>query len=270
MITKTKGNISLLLFPNLMHHSELRHAISTRNGGVSTGPYTSLNLSFSVGDEPHKVMNNHQLLSQVLGFELNTLTTAHQVHQDRIALIDESYLTKDSFHPDHSIPDTDALVTDVPGITLMTRHADCVPLLLYDPHQKVAALVHAGWKGTLAQISLKTVTVLAKEYHCQPHHLHAAIGPSVGPCCYHVNSTVAQCVEKELPRADHYLRESPDGVMFFDLWLANRRQLEDAGVKGEHIYCTHLCTSCHVDMFFSHRKEKGLTGRFGAIIGLIK
>jgi YfiH family protein len=269
MIKKRIGNITFLFSPNLSRHRELTHAISTREGGVSSGNYNSLNLSFRVGDEQNKVIKNHQILSQTLGFDLSSLVTCQQIHQDAVARVDKSYFKKDCFLPNNSIPKTDALVTDVPGITLMTRYADCVPLLFYEPKAQAVAIAHAGWEGTLAGIGQKTVNVLVYDYHCQPQHILAAIGPSIGPCCYQINSTMAEHALKKLPWAQEYIRESSDEGLYFNLRQANKKQLKSAGIKDEQLYCTELCTSCKVDLFFSYRKEKRVTGRFGALIGLI-
>jgi len=268
MIKKKIGNLTLLFFPNLSHYKGVKHAISTRGGGFSSGNYNSLNLSFQVGDEHNNVMKNHQSLSHTLGFDLSSLVTCQQIHQDSIALVDKSYLKKDYFLPNNSIPETDALITDVPGITLMTRYADCSPLLFYDPKTRTVAIAHAGWKGTLEHIGQKTVEVLVNYYHCQPQHILTAIGPSIGPCCYQISNTMADYALKKLPRAQEYIRESLDDGLYFDLRQANKKQLKTAGIKDEHLYCTELCTSCAIDLFFSYRKEKGVTGRFGALIGL--
>jgi len=269
MIKKKIGNKTFLFFPNLSHYKELTHAISTRDGGVSRGNYHSFNLSFQVGDQQDNVIKNHQTLSHTLGFDLSSLVTCQQIHQDNIALVDENYLKKDCLLPTNAIPETDALVTDVPGITLMIRCADCAPLLFYDPKTHTVAIAHAGWKGTLEQIGRKTVEVLVNHYHCQPQHILAAIGPSIGPCCYQISSTMANHALKKLPWAQEYIRASSDDGLYFNLGQANRKQLKSAGIKDEHLCCAGLCTSCNLDIFFSYRKEKGVTGRFGALIGLL-
>lgn len=270
MIKKKIGNLTFLFFSHLSQYKELTHAISTRGGGISSGNFHSLNLSFQVGDEKNKVIKNHQTLSQTLGFDLSSLVTCQQIHQDAIALIDESYLKKDCFLPNNAIPETDALVTDIPGITLMTRYADCVPILFYDPKTHTVAIAHAGWEGTLSLISQKTVEVLVNDYHCQPQHILAVIGPYIGSCCYQISSSMADHALKKLPRAKGYIRESSNDGLFFDLWQANKKQLQNAGIKDEHLSWAGLCTSCNLDLFFSYRKEKRVTGRFGALIGLIE
>ena len=257
-----------MLFPHLFQHQEIMHAVSTRSGGVSSGHYKSLNLSFHVGDTQDTIVKNYQVLSHALGFDLSSLVTCAQVHQDAIALVDKSYFKKDCFLPHHAIPSTDALVTDVPGITLMTTHADCVPIFFYDSGTRTIAIAHAGWKGTSAHIARKTVEVLVNEYHCQPHHMLTAIGPSIGPCCYQISSEMADEAINKFPGAQKCIRETTPGALYFNLRQANKEELKGAGIKDTHIYCSRLCTACNVNLFFSYRKEKKVTGRFGALIGI--
>jgi YfiH family protein len=268
MITLKKGNLTLLLFPHLTRYKELIHAITTRDGGVSSNVYESLNLSFRVGDSQDSVMKNYQELGRALNFDLGSLVTCQQVHRDGIALVEGSYLARNCSLPFRSIPDKDALVTNVPGITLMAQFADCVPLLFYHPQTHTIAVVHAGWKGTLARIAQKTVHVLVTHYHCHPHQIQAAIGPSIGTCCYQISDAMAAKAVEELPEAQKCLRESSDGRVYFNLQEANKQQLASEGVQDSQIFCSHLCTSCTHDLFFSYRRDKKITGRFGALIGL--
>lgn len=267
MIKKKIANTTFFLFPNFLNDKELIHAISTREAGVSSSNYESLNLSFQVGDADDNVMENHRIVSHALGFDLRSLATGQQIHHDNIAMVDERHLKKDCFLPDNAFPKTDALVTDVPGLTLMTRYADCVPLLFYDPKTHTVATAHAGWKGTLLHIAQKTVDVLVKDYHCQPQHIRAAIGPSIGPCCYRINSTMAGEAVRVLHKAQQYFVTSTNDDLYFNLWQANKKQLQHAGIKDDHLSCAELCTSCNIDLFYSYRKEKQVTGRFGALIG---
>ena len=268
MIKKKIANATFFLFPNFLKYKELIHAISTRHGGVSSNDYESLNLSFQVGDENDNVRKNHHILSQTLGFDLGSLVTCQQIHQDNIAMMDGNCLKEDCFLPDNAFPRTDALVTDIPGLTLMTRYADCVPLIFYDPKTHTVAIAHAGWKGTLLHIAQKTIDMLVKNYHCQPQHILAAIGPSIGPCCYQINSTMADQAARELHENPEYFINSTNDGLYFNLWQANKKQLQHAGIKDDHLYCAELCTSCNFDLFYSYRKGKKVTGRFGALIGL--
>lgn len=268
MIHKKSGSLSFLLFPNLAPHQEVLHAISTRCGGVSSGCYSSLNLGFHVGDTHDTVARNHELVSQSLGFDLSSLVSCQQVHHHTIARIDQRYHRQNCFLPDKALPETDGLATDVPGITLMTRYADCVPLLFYSPPTHTVAIAHAGWQGTLGHIGPKTVELLVQEFKCQRQDILVALGPSIGPCCYEVNNTMAGQAAKELVKGEGYTVESPGSRLFFNLWQANRQELYQEGIREENVYCAEICTSCNVEQFFSYRKEQRVTGRFGAFIGL--
>jgi YfiH family protein len=268
MQRKNIGNLTFLTFPNLAHHGELLHAISTRHGGVSSGNYSSLNLAFHVGDNYDTVKHNHQIVSQALRFDLSSLVSCQQVHHHSIACIDKNYHKKDCFLPDNALPETDGLVTDVPGITLITRYADCVPLLFYSPKTHTVALAHAGWKGTIGHIGPKTVELLTREFKCQRQDIQVSLGPSIGPCCYEISNVMAVQAAKELVKGEEYSKELSDKKLFFNLWQANKKELYRAGIKEENISCAETCTSCNVDQFFSYRKEKQVTGRFGAFIGL--
>jgi YfiH family protein len=268
MIQKTIGKSVFYFSPNLVHHPGLIHAISTRQGGVSTGNYKSLNLGFHVGDIHDRVLENHQRVSQSLQFDLSSLVSCQQVHDNTIALIDKGYLKSSCYLPDSAIAQTDALITDIPRVTLMTRHADCLPLLFFDAKTLTVAVAHAGWKGTLAHIGPKTVETLVREYKCQSQDIQTALGPSIGPCCYHISNTMSDLASEKLGKGKAFFQEGSNKKITFDLWQANKEQLLNAGIPEDNIYSAEICTSCNVDHFFSYRKEKRVTGRFAAFIGL--
>jgi len=260
---------SVLQASNLVPFRELLHGISTRHGGGSTGPYRSLNLSFDVGDRPDRVRQNYRRVSRLLSFDLASLVAGQQIHHNSIALIDESYLKGGCFLPEKTVPATDGLATNVPGITLMARYADCVPLLFFNQTSRAVGIAHAGWKGTLARIGQSMIKLLADQFKCLPEETLVVIGPSIGPCCYHVDGSMADLAVRELPLSEHCcVNASGGGRLTFDLWEANRQQLMAAGVQEGHIRSAGICTSCNTDLFFSYRREAKITGRFGAFIGL--
>ena len=270
MIQKTIGKSLFYYFPTLERQTGLHHAISTRLGGFSTGSYSSLNLGFHVGDIHDRVLKNHQRVSQSLEFDLSSLVSCQQVHGSTIALIGKGYLKSDSYLPNQTIAETDALITDISGVTLMTRHADCVPLLFFDAKTRTVAVAHAGWKGTLTHIGPKTVDLLLGEYKCQRKDIQAALGPSIGPCCYHISNTMADLASEKLAKGKAFVQEGAEKKLSFDLWQANKEQLLSAGLPEDNIYSAEVCTSCKVEHFYSYRKEKKVTGRFAAFIGLTK
>jgi hypothetical protein len=260
---------SVLRASNLAPFHELLHGISTRHGGGSTGPYKSLNLSFDVGDRPDRVRQNYRRVSRLLSFDLASLVACQQIHHNSIALIDESYLKRGCFLPENAVPAIDGLATNVPGITLMARYADCVPLLFFNQTSRAVGIAHAGWKGTLARIGQSMIELLAAQFKCRPEGTLVVIGPSIGPCCYQVDGRMVNLARRELPPNEHcFVTASGDGRLTFDLWEANRQQLMAAGVQEGHIRSVGICTSCNTDLFFSYRREAKITGRVGAFIGL--
>lgn len=244
------------------------HGISTRHGGVSTGQWDSLNLGLHVEDVPEHVVENRRRFAAALGVKAENIVTCQQVHGDRIARVTEKDLGAGSVNFAQSIPDTDALVTNVPGMPLMLFFADCVPILLADPVHRAVGLAHGGWKGTVQSIGAKTVQRMAKEFGSRPEDMVAAIGPSIGSCCYQVGAEVADKFRAAFPAfADRILTEK-DGDIRLNLQLANGLQLEAAGLKKENIAYADVCTACNNRQFFSYRADMGKTGRIAAVIGV--
>jgi YfiH family protein len=163
-------------------------------------------------------------------------------------------------------PRTDALITATPGVPLMLRFADCVPILFYDPARKVVGLAHAGWRGTVAGIAQATVEAMGRTFGCRPQDMIAGIGPAIGPCCYTVGADVVQAVRQAFPGGSERLTHRAGGHWQLDLWSANQVQLAECGVG--QIEVAGLCTACHTEEWFSHRATGGKTGRFGVLAGL--
>ncbi len=232
----------------------ITHAISTRHGGVSPAPFHSLNLSQSVGDSAENVVANLTRLHDALGLERGAAISASQAQSDGVALVTRTQRGA-------VMQGVDALITRDAGVTLLLRYADCVPILLYDPVQRAMGAVHAGWRGTVAHVAAKTVRAMSNAFGTRPRDLLACIGPSIGPCCYRVGQDVIERVRAAF---------SDDGVLrdgaYFDLWEANARQLRECGVA--QIEIAHICTAEHTHDFYSHRAEKGQTGRFGMLAGI--
>lgn len=244
---------SLTLFNH--DHAGIHHGSFTRHGGVSLDPYSSNNISFGVGDTHNHVFENRAICKTQLG--VRRMISAHQVHGDSV------YIPEHAIHGDCVASRCDALVTNRPGLGLLIGHADCQPVLLYDPIKRVVAAIHSGWRGSVLNIIAKTVSVMTEKYGCTPMDIHGAIGPSLGPCC-------AEFVhfKHELPSAFwHY----EVGDRHFDFWAVGHDQLEKAGIKRENIAISGICTSCSDD-FFSYRRARregdGVTGRNGTIIVL--
>ncbi len=246
-------------FPSLAAYREVVHGVFTRLGGVSCPPYHWLNVGRTVGDDQRAVDANHDLICWALGIRRSDIATASQVHSANVAVVGLEDRGRVAAQ-------TDALVTNCPGVFLMLRFADCVPVALYDPVRQAIGLVHAGWKGTLGQATQKTVETMVETYDSRPADLMACIGPSIGPCCYEVGPEVAKSVQEVFPHRPQLLHQQGDGSFYFDLWEANRLQLVALGVH--RIEIAGLCTACHNDEFFSHRADHGRTGRFAVVMGL--
>ena len=231
------------------------HGISTRLGGVSKPPFASLNLALHVGDEPAAVGENRRRFCRALGLSEERLCTAEQVHGERIIRVTEA-------------EGTDALMTDVPGIPLLLCYADCTPVLLLDPVHKAAAVVHAGWKGTALGIAGKTVRAMEAAFGTRPEDCLAAIAPAIGASCYEIGEDVAAKFQAAFPAFGGKIVRRVSGRPHLNLWQANYRQLEAAGLLSRHIEIAAVCTACNTGLFFSYRAEKGTTGRIGAMIAL--
>jgi len=260
-----RAGITLLSFDLLVKETEVLHAITTRAGGESLPPFESLNLGLHVGDDPERVIGNYELLSAALAFRLDTLVACKQVHGDRVIEVEKGDERRLSFLQCRE--EGDALVTSVSGLVLMVRIADCLPVMFFDPLHKVAGIAHAGWRGTVKKIAAKTVEVIMSRYNSDPARILVGIGPGIGPCCYEVDKRIATLFKEGFSSGEQLITER-NGKHYLNLWEANRKQLLEAGVRAENIEVAGLCTSCQAQLLFSHRKDKGKTGRFGALIGI--
>jgi polyphenol oxidase len=267
MIEKNICGVPLLFFENLLTFNNLVHGISTRHGGVSAAPFASLNVGADTGDEIELVVRNYEIISNALGFNLAGLVSSKQVHGNQLAVIDDTFTGRGVFNAEPQLQGYDAFLTKIPGRTLMVRVADCVPVILFAPEQEMAAVVHAGWRGTLAGIAEETVRKMVQQNGADPRTIRAGIGPAIGPCCYCVQEEVAAAFKKEPAFYPEAFSETA-GKLFLNLWEANRLQLMRQGIPGGNIEVAGLCTSCRTDLFFSYRGEQGKTGRFGAFAGL--
>lgn len=259
--------------PALQSLAWVHHGFTTREGGLSTvyRPQGDLNLGLTVHDDAALVKRNR--VSLLPAFSSNPsarLLTLRQLHGTAILPIRRP--PPDFGEAVTCIGEGDALVTAEPGLLLGIQVADCVPVLLADPRLRVVATAHAGWRGTASAIVQATVARMASEYASRPSELIAAIGPSIGPCCYLVGEEVLTTFHTHFSYAADLFRSTPTGP-HLDLWQANRRQLLDAGLAPSNIHITGECTACTLESgrrkYFSHRAEHGFTGRAMGIIGIV-
>jgi purine-nucleoside/S-methyl-5'-thioadenosine phosphorylase / adenosine deaminase len=263
----------------------LVHGFSTRPGGASLlGGEPALNLGFTEWDDRERVAANRAKFSAALGASEMPLVTLRQFHSDVIHV---------AAAPVAETPKADALVTGTPGLLLGVQTADCVPILLADTRRRVVAAIHAGWRGTLARIAVKTLGQMRMEFGTRPRDVIAALGPAIGRCCYEVGPEVAQAFAAQFPAAAEWFDgpfeqlaygEEPLGLPWLtmmppghvpppprvrlDLRASNRWQLMDAGVPEKQIHVNNLCAACRTDSLFSYRREGPQTGRLMAVIGI--
>lgn len=226
------------------------HGFTTRDGGVSDPPYDRLNLGGSVGDDAERVAENWSRLERATGL---AFARAKQVHGARVIRADA---------PGPPREEADAVLSVARGVAACVSVADCVPVLLADPGTGAVAAVHAGWRGTLARAAAEAVSALSREVGAPAARLLAAIGPSIGPCCYSVSDDLGARFERDIGAVAVAAGERPK----VDLWRSNARVLAEAGVREDRIEVLGRCTSCERDLFFSHRRDAGRTGRHAAFI----
>lgn len=237
----------------------VQHAVFTRQGGLSVGPFASLNVGHTVGDDAAHVEANHAAIYAALGITPAQVVCGRQVHGHRVAVVTAA-------DGGQVLPATDALVSGAPDLALLLRFADCVPVLFSAPGVGAVGIAHAGWRGTVAHIAARTARALAEVFGCHPQEIVAGVGPSIGPCCYQVGAEVIAEVRAAFGEVASSLlsRQQADGTAHLDLWEANAQPLREMGVG--RIEVAGLCTRCRRDLFYSHRGDGGRTGRFAAVI----
>jgi hypothetical protein len=241
--------------------ADIRHGIFTRKGGISPAPWDSLNMGGNVGDEPEAVLHNHELMYDALALNKNRACTVWQVHSADTIIADGPVKER------RWLALADGMVTARLDTPLTMRFADCTPILLYDPVQAVIGMAHAGWRGTVQGVAANTVRIMIQTFGCKPADIRAGIGPSISARNYQVGEEVVEAVRVYFGHTEGLIRRNPaDNTAYFDLWAANQLDLQRVGV--EQIEVAGLCTAEHTDEFFSHRAEKGRTGRFGAVLSL--
>jgi YfiH family protein len=265
MLETRLQSLSTFRFQNLSKQGGVDHFVSTRSAGLSPPPYESLNLGFHVEDTPETVLNNRERLAANLGIPLSDFTVAKQVHSGTVTIVTEGMRGYGAMDLDTAVEETDAMATDVPRLCLTVLMADCVPVLFFDPQERVVAAVHAGWRGTIKLAAQNTINTLRETFGCKPTDILAGIGPSIGPCHYEVGPEVISQVENTFGNTEGYINDqSADGKGYFDLWEANKRQIIEADIPAENIEVAEMCTYCNAHLFFSERHQRGRTGRFGA------
>lgn len=260
---KTADGVLYLSYPLLEQIGLVKHGFSTRIGGVSKGIFDSMNLSFTRGDEEVAVRENFRRMAKAIGVKEDSFVKAVQTHTTNVHKV-----TLENKHEE--LQDVDGLITDVPGICLVTTYADCVPLFFIDSRHRAIGLSHSGWRGTVGKMGKETLRRMQEEYGTAPEDVVTAIGPSICQDCYEVSEDVIERFKEAFDSKywDDLFYQKENKKYQLNLWRANEIILLEAGVREENIAVTNVCTNCNPDILFSHRASKGQRGALAAFLAL--
>jgi len=265
----TEKNIPRISYFSLEKYPWLINAFSTREGGVSTGKYSSMNLTFTRGDDSEKVKENFRLFGESIGVDICKMVYSDQQHTTNVMEVTSDHLGMGILR-DRNFSDIDGIMTNEPGVCLVTSYADCVPLYFVDPVNRAIALSHSGWRGTVGNICQNTVDEMRHLYGSKPEDIITCIGPSICVDCYEVGSDVAGVfLEKYGEDAKTVVlphNKNVPGKYQLDLTRANVINMEKAGILPEHISVPDLCTCCNGDVLHSHRASQGQRGGLCAFL----
>ena len=265
---KEYGNLPLLKYPLLEQTGIVEHCFTTRLGGVSEGVCSSLNLSFSRGDNPDAVMENYRRVAETFGKTVDDFVCTDQTHTTTVIRVgneEKGYgVTREKPYTD-----VDGLITNESGVILSTFYADCVPLYFVDPVNKAIGLSHSGWRGTVGRMGQKTLEAMQQAFGTKPEDVYAAIGPSICQDCYEISEDVAlHFYDAFKGHGDEILINKGNGKYQLDLWKTNEIVLLEAGILPEHMAVTNICTCCNHEILFSHRASQGKRGNLAAFLML--
>lgn len=257
------GEVLYLSYPLLEQTGMVKHGFSTRFGGVSEGIYESMNLSFAQGDDEQCVKENFRRMAHAIGVREDRLVRAQQTHTTNVHRV-----TLDN--KNMPLKNVDGLITNEPGICLVTTYADCVPLYFVDPVHKAIGLSHSGWRGTVGKIGKNTLEEMKAAFGTDPKDVFAAIGPSICQDCYEVSEDVIERFQEAFDQKywKDLFYEKQDKKYQLNLWKANEIILLEAGVLEEHLAITNVCTNCNPEVLFSHRASKGQRGALAAFLAI--
>lgn len=268
--TENGEELPLFVYPSLEQTGLVRHAFTTRSGGVSKGIFSSLNLSFTRGDRREDVEENYRRLALALGVEYESFVCSNQTHTTNVIRVRRADRGTGILR-DRTFQDVDGMVTDDPSVTLVTYFADCVPLYFVDPVRRAIGLSHSGWRGTVNRMARDTLEKMKQEFGTNPSDVFCAIGPSICQSCYEISEDVAEQFQKNFPAYEtQILKAKANRKYHLNLWRANEIILSEAGVPDDHIAVTEVCTCCNPELLFSHRATRGKRGNLAAVLALRK
>ncbi len=267
LTANNKDGVIYYSFPAFDAIPFVRHGFSTRVGGVSTGIYASMNLSFTRGDDPQCVRENFDRFCAAVGVDSRHAVVAAQEHHTVVYNATAADRGRGVYR-ERGYTDIDGLLTSEPNVVLFTQYADCVPLFFVDPVRRVVGTAHAGWRGTAAGMGAVMVERMVADYGCRREDILAAVGPSIGPCCFEVDEPVRQAFAEAFPFSAACIVVGEGGKSHIDLWEINRRTLLLAGITAEHITVTDVCTRCYPELLWSHRATGGERGSLAGCIAI--
>ena len=259
--------VPILTFPLLEQTGIVKHAFTTRAGGVSSGEWASMNLSYTRGDDASHVTENFKRMAAVLGTDIEHMVCSMQTHTTNVLRVTAADGGNGIVRP---LPyeDVDGLITDEPGVVLATFFADCGPLFFVDPVHHAIGLSHSGWRGTVHKMGQVTIEHMKRAFGTCPQDLYCAIGPSICQSCYEVSEDVAEQFLESFGTSDRLCEKKDHGKYQLNLWEANRQVLLRAGVAESRLQITDLCTCCNHYNLFSHRYSNGKRGNLAAFLTL--
>ncbi|MDF2521590.1 MAG: pgeF [Clostridia bacterium] len=262
-----RDSLVYLTIPNFDSSGLVKHCFTTRRGGASEGIYNSLNTSLIKDDIRENVIKNLDTVCSAIGIDYRKLVLSDQVHGDEVRVVTEADIGK-GITRESDIKKVDALITNVPGVPLITFYADCVPVFILDPVNKAVGLAHSGWKGTTLKIAAKTIRKMSDTFGTKPEDCLVGIGPSIEMKCFEIKEDAAQIFRNSFADWELFMQRKDEEHYTADLWQAILLTLKEIGVQEKNITISGLCTCCNEELFFSHRRDKGRTGSLSAIIEL--
>lgn len=263
------GEIPFLEYPMLADTRAVRHGFSTRLGGVSEGCFSSMNLGFGRGDREEAVRENFRRMASAIGVRCEDMVFSRQTHTANVRVVTEKDRGMGILRPTE-FQDVDGMVTNIPGICLVTFYADCVPLFFLDPVKKAIGLSHSGWRGTVGKIGKATVELMERQFGSDPADILAAIGPSICQECYEVSGDVIEKFQESFAERvwEQLFFQKNDGKYQLNLWKANEVIFEEAGILPEHMAVTNVCTHCNSRILYSHRTAGNRRGSLAGFLAL--
>lgn len=260
---KTVNGVPFLSYPMFERTGIVNHGFSTRLGGISKGSCATMNISITRGDDPEAIAENKRRIAGAIGVCVEDMTFTQQTHTTNVAVVEEA-------DRGGRFMETDGMVTNVPGICLVTFYADCVPLFFVDPVKKAIGLSHSGWRGTVGKMGKVTVEKMTEMYGTDPGNVLAAIGPSICQDCYEVSGDVIDEMKASFDERmwEELFYRKDNGKYQLNLWKANEAVFLEAGIRKEHIAVTNVCTHCNPELLFSHRAAGEKRGNLSAFLAL--